>query len=288
MFIEKLNELYQANVPFVSVTMVDVIGSAPQDRGAKMLVTKDGLYFGTVGGGKVEKKAIEEARRLLEDADAEQSSHFVQWSLTRDLGMTCGGGVKLFFETYRVNTWKIVIFGAGHCANALVNLLINLDCLITCIDPRQEWLDKLPASPKLIKIQSADMPSEVAKLNQHSFVILMSMGHSTDKPVLLEILRTRKFPYIGIIGSKAKAVRLKKDVIESGLPAELQAAYHCPIGLAIGSNHPWEIAVSIAAQLIEERDRIRSLESELKPNDELTEATSRDKIQRRLMKPALG
>ena len=61
-FIEKLNELYQSNVPFVSVTVVDVIGSAPQNQGAKMLVTYDGLHFGTVGGGKLEKKAIEEAR----------------------------------------------------------------------------------------------------------------------------------------------------------------------------------------------------------------------------------
>jgi xanthine dehydrogenase accessory factor len=278
MFIEKLNELYQANVPFVSVTMVDVIGSAPQDCGAKMLVTKEGLYFGTVGGGKVEKKAIEEALRLLLDTNAEKSAHFVQWSLTRDVGMTCGGGVKLFFETYRVNTWKIVVFGAGHVANALINLLINLDCQITCVDPRQEWLGKLPTSPKLVKILAAEMPLEVAKLNKHSFVILMSMGHSTDKPILLEILRTRKFPYVGVIGSKAKAVRLKKDVIEAGLSAELNACYRCPIGLAIGSNHPWEIAVSVAAQLIEERDRIRGLESnqeqELEPNLELKLAPS--------------
>jgi len=256
MFIEKLSELYQAKVPFVSVTIVNVIGSAPQDQGAKMLVTRDGLYFGTVGGGKVEKKAIEEALRLLQDVRAEQSAHFVQWSLTRDVGMTCGGGVKLFFETYNVNIWEIVVFGAGHVANALINLLVNFDCQITCIDPRQEWLDKLPDSTKLVKILSPEMPSEVANLKEDSFVVLMSMGHSTDKPVLLEILRTRKFPYVGVIGSKAKAVRLKKDVIEAGLSPELNSTYHCPIGLAIGSNHPWEIAVSVVAQLIAERDRI--------------------------------
>jgi len=257
-FIEKLNELYQTNVPFVSVTVVDVIGSAPQNQGAKMLVTQDGLHFGTVGGGKLEKKAIDEALRLLAEKNAEQSVHFVQWSLTRDIGMTCGGGVKLFFETYRVNAWKVVVFGAGHVGNALINLLINLDCQVTCIDPRQEWLDKLPVTPKLTKLLAADMPTEVAKLDENSFVILMSMGHTTDKPILLEILRTRKFPYLGVIGSKAKAVRLRKDVIEAGLPTEHLTAYHCPIGLDIGSNHPWEIAVSVVAQLIQERDRVRS------------------------------
>lgn len=257
-FFEKLNELYQANLPFVSVTIVDVIGSAPQNRGAKMLVTEDGLHFGTVGGGKLEKKAIEEAQRLLKEKNPEEASHFVQWSLTRDIGMTCGGGVKLYFETYRVNAWKIVVFGAGHVANALVNLLVNLDCQITAIDPRQEWLDKLPGSPKLSRILSSDMPAEVEQLDEHSFVILMTMGHTTDKPILLEILKRKRFPYLGVIGSKAKAVQLKKDVIEAGLPEECQTAFFCPIGLDIGSNNPWEIAVSVAAQLIAERDRIRT------------------------------
>ncbi len=254
-FIDKLNELYQSGLPFVAVTVVDVIGSAPQNRGAKMLVTADGLHFGTVGGGKLEKKAIEEALKLLGNRTADQNVHFVQWSLTRDVGMTCGGGVKLFFETYRVNTWRIVVFGAGHVSNALVSLLSNLDCQILCIDPRQEWLNKLPESPKLTRVCSADMPGEVSKLDENSFVILMTMGHTTDKPILLEILKTRKFPYVGVIGSRAKAVRLKKDVAEAGLPESLLSTYRCPIGLSIGSNHPWEIAVSVVAQLIEERDK---------------------------------
>ncbi|HEY9871105.1 MAG TPA: xanthine dehydrogenase accessory protein XdhC [Candidatus Obscuribacterales bacterium] len=257
-FYDKLSELAVANVPFVSVILVDVIGSAPQDRGAKMLVTKDGLYFGTVGGGKIEKKAIEEAQRLLAAADPSQRTHFVQWSLTRDIGMTCGGGVKLYFEVFNLNTWDIVVFGAGHVAQSLIGLLLGLDCRITCIDPRQEWLERLPQSPKLKTVLATDMPSEVKNLPEDAFVILMTMGHTTDKPILLEILRTRKFPYVGVIGSKAKAVRLKKDVIEAGLPAELQSAFYCPIGLDIGSNHPQEIAVSVAAQLIQLRDHLRT------------------------------
>lgn len=219
-----------------------------------MLVTQQGLHYGTVGGGKIEKKAIDEALRLLNDPHPQSSAHFVQWSLTRDVGMTCGGGVKLFFETYIVNDWQIAIFGAGHVANALVSCLVNLDCRIRCIDPRPEWLAKLPESPKLTKIVAAEMPSEVAKLPDRAFVVLMSMGHTTDKPILLEILKTRQFPYVGVIGSKAKAVRLKKDIVEAGLPDHKQNEYICPIGLDIGSNHPYEIAISITAQLIQQRD----------------------------------
>ncbi|HEX7807256.1 MAG TPA: XdhC family protein, partial [Thermoanaerobaculia bacterium] len=86
-----------------------------------------------------------------------------------------------------------------------------------------------------------------------SFVVLMTMGHTTDKPILLEILRTRTFPYLGVIGSNAKAKRLRQDIAAAGLPDELQRAFFCPVGLEIGSNHPQEIAVSIAAQMLQIR-----------------------------------
>lgn len=252
----RVSELLINQTPFVSVILVDTAGSVPQDAGRKMLVTQNGLHFGTVGGGKVEARAIEEAKRLLLEAPEGKHTHFVNWSLNRDVGMTCGGSVKLYFETHNVNVWNITIFGAGHIANALLTVLTQLECRITCIDPRQDWLDKLPASPKLSKKLVTDMPAEVANIPADSFVALMTMGHSSDKPILLEIFRSgRKFPYLGVIGSAAKAARLYKDIQDAGLPEELRDSFHCPMGLELGTNHPFEIAISMAAQLIQERDR---------------------------------
>jgi len=66
-FFEALNELMAAETPLVTVTVVDTTGSVPQDRGAKMIVTREGLQFGTVGGGKVETRAIAEAQRMLRE-----------------------------------------------------------------------------------------------------------------------------------------------------------------------------------------------------------------------------
>jgi xanthine dehydrogenase accessory factor len=258
-YYEKLTDLLRSNVPFVSVIVVDTGGSVPQDSGTKMLVTEDGLHYGTVGGGKVEKRAIDEAQQLLADKGLGQTTKFVNWSLNKDIGMTCGGHVKLYFETYNVKTWRIVIFGAGHIANTLINMLSDLECRITCIDPRQEWLDKLPNSPRLTKILSVDMPAEVKNLDDDSFVLLMTMGHSTDKPILLEILKSnRQFPYLGVIGSDAKAARLKADIAEAGLPPSCNDRFLCPIGLDIGTNHLQEIAISISAQLLQVRDRVRT------------------------------
>jgi len=259
-FFEALNELMAEETPLVTVTVVDTVGSVPQDRGAKMIVTREGLRFGTVGGGKVETKAIAEAQAML-NGEVAENIRFAQWNLAKDVGMTCGGIVKLYFESHNARRWRIVIFGAGHVANALINLLIHFDCAITCIDPREEWLAKLPSSPKLRTIHTDDMPSLVKTLPDDAFVILMSMGHTTDKPVLLEILRTRTFPYLGVIGSDAKANILRRDIAEAGLPEEAQRAFHCPIGIEIGTNHPYEIALSVIAQLVETRDALRTSRS---------------------------
>jgi len=251
---EQLNELLFSNIPFVMVTIVDVVGSSPQDVGSKMLVTKEGLHAGTVGGGKLEFKALNEAKTLLENKQLTTS--FVAWNLKQDVGMTCGGIVRLYFEVFHSKTWKIAVFGAGHVANALIPLLLSLDCQIRCLDTRQVWLDKLPKSSKLLLMHSQDMVSEVKHIDPDTFVLLMTMGHSTDLPILLEILRTKQFPYLGVIGSKAKAARIKKDIEEVNLPSSCKNAFYCPIGLDIGNNHPQEIAISVAAQLIQVRDQV--------------------------------
>jgi len=255
-FFDKLIELMEGGTPFVSVTLVHAAGSTPQDRGSKMLVTAGGLYFGTVGGGRAEHTAIEKAKEMLANPSLGRTA-FLEWNLQRDLKMVCGGEVKVFFEAFNDLPWRITIFGAGHVANALVRLLLTLDCHITCYDGRSEWLAKLPESPKLKKILSADLAGEVKNVPEGSFVALMTMGHATDKPILAEILKTRSFPYIGVIGSQSKASELRKFLVnDAALSEEACRRFVCPIGLPIGSNHPGEIAVSIAAQFIAERDRL--------------------------------
>lgn len=272
-FFDKLGSLIDDNQPFVQVTVVETNGSVPQHAGSKMLVTKDGLYYGTVGGGKVEKKAIEEALVLLNDetklaakskresSTNASSTKLVEWSLTKDIGMTCGGSVKFYFEVQNVGTWNIVVFGAGHVGSALVSLLAKLDAKVTCIDSRKEWLDKVIDSNRVKKVLSQNLPKEVENIPDNAFVVLVTMGHTTDKPILIEILKgwgRRQFPYIGVIGSKAKAQRLKKDIEEAGLPDSHKELFYCPMGLTIGNNHPQEIALSIAAQLLELRDKGRN------------------------------
>lgn len=253
-YMQRYMELCDSGTPFVSVTMVQAVGSTPQDAGSKMLVTGKGLLYGTVGGGRIEAKAIDHALAMLKD-DKDNGSYtdFVEWNLQKDVGMTCGGTVKLYFESTNHRPWRIVIFGAGHVTQALVRLLATLPCRVTCIDPRADWLNKLPDSPNVEAILTDDPPGQVAGLADDAFVVCMTRGHKSDLPVLAELFeQERVFPYLGVIGSKSKAAVLRRELTEAGIPKDRQI-FHCPLGLPVGTNHPGEIAVSIAAQLLEAR-----------------------------------
>ena len=203
-FIERLAELSRSGEPFVSVTLVDAVGSTPQDAGTKMLVDAGGRVFGTVGGGRVEAQAIDFARQMLADRQS-PPTRFVEWNLQRDVGMTCGGVVRLYFEAYNYRTWRIVIFGAGHVAQSLVRCLVEMECHVVCVDSRLEWLARLPASDKLTIVELAEPSDYVPQTSGDDFVLCMTMGHRTDRPILEAILRQDELPaYLGVIGSRAK------------------------------------------------------------------------------------
>src|SRR5437773_7098692 len=117
---EQLIALEREGTAFVLVVLVESLGSTPQDTGAKMIVTAAGRHAGTVGGGRVEARAIEFAQELLQGNGAGAEPKFVSWTLKTDIGMTCGGSVKIYFEPHAgaAGSWPVAIFGAGHVAQA--------------------------------------------------------------------------------------------------------------------------------------------------------------------------
>ncbi len=252
-FNEALSTRLRRGEPFVVVTIVDCHGSAPASVGCKMIVNQAGLDFGTVGGGRIEARAIDEAINLVASA---QPSAFVDWSLKADVGMTCGGRVKLYFELVNAAPWSIVIFGAGHVTQALAPILDTISCRVTVVDPREQWIKRLPAS--ITAIVEPEPAAHVASVQEDSFILCMTKGHSADLPVLRKIYELdRTFPFVGVIGSDAKAAVLRKELRSVGIDAS-RLTFHCPVGLIqdgkpIGNHDPAEIAISIVAQLLSER-----------------------------------
>ena len=252
---EKLNQSGQS---YVLVTMVEAKGSVPQVVGAKMLVDlscESSPLMGTIGGGRSEKEGILYAKKLLQSGEAK--SELIHWNLKADMEMACGGEVKLFFEVHSPNQWNIAIFGAGHICQSLTRMMSDLDCHLYCIDSRKEWIEKLPKHSRITAIQADHIEKEVKVLPRDTFFLVMTHGHLFDFPVVEEILKTRDPSYLGVIGSRSKSHILLDQLHKVGIGEEKTKKIFSPVGLPIGNNTPSEISISIAAQLLEQRDLIQ-------------------------------
>jgi xanthine dehydrogenase accessory factor len=254
-FLSSLKDAMDNYSSVMVVTLVAVKGSGPAYPGARMIVGEGGRVWGTVGGGKVEVKAILQAMSYLQDMVLKQQTmQICEWNLQRDVGMTCGGQVTFLFELYRKQPLQhVAVFGAGHVAQSVVPLLLTARFGVSCFDSRQEWLDQLPNHPALQKTQTLNLAEQVAPLDESNFVVIMTMGHQTDLPILDAALK-RKFPYIGNIGSLQKAKILKNDLKNLGHSQEQLNRFHCPIGVPLGARTPLEIAFSVVAQIIQQKN----------------------------------
>ncbi len=259
-YFEKAAELTAKKESFAIATLVEVRGHAPQDPGAKIIVTKDGLFAGTIGGGKVEANAIQLCRDFLagKPLSIKERIFTKTWNLQRDVGMSCGGEVEILFEFFFYRPWSVIVFGAGHVSQSLIPLLLTLDCELTCLDSRQEWLDKLPAeNSKFRKMLAPDLTAPVKEglLPEDGYYVVVTPGHITDLPVVQAIFKRGLPPYVGVIGSKVKSIRLRNELRQDQIEPEKVERLKCPMGKNYGTNSPSEISISIAADLLEEREK---------------------------------
>ena len=244
----------KAQQAHVTITLIQVDGHVPQMLGAKALVGTGGLLWGTVGGGKIEARAIDLAQKIL--AGEEEGPILQRWDLQRDLGMTCGGAAALLFEVWRPNTWNVIIYGAGHVGQATARLFSTLSCNLKVVDHRPDLLELIPASSQRIHVALDGYPQQVTASPGGAMHLIMTRGHATDLPVLEAVLRRGDASYVGVIGSRVKGRALRAALLERGFSDTQTRGFHTPMGLPLGTSQPAEIAVSIAAQVLQARDQM--------------------------------
>ncbi len=246
---EKIIALQRQGIDSVVITIASARGSVPGEMGAKALVTAQELVAGNLGGGKIEAKAISHAQEILRGTEA---CSLQLWNLQRDVGMTCGGEMGLLFEKITAAPpWHLAIFGAGHVSQALVPVLATLACQIDVFDVRPAWLAKFPPLENVALHHVLNFEDGVARLTDSTFLLAITQGHSTDRPVLRDALkRFPSLPFIGVIGSASKRAVLLNELKQDGISARQLEKIICPLGLPIGRNDPAEIAISITAQLL--------------------------------------
>ena len=271
-FIQILCDLHQRNIAFCTATIVDKRGSIPQVVGARAVFTNQGRIAGTVGGGRLELQCLTTASELL-SAPQIEPTRLRTWNLRKDIGMTCAGEVTVFFDVQRPDfDWQIVVFGAGHVSQTLCRLLVELDCRVTCVDTRQDWLDRLPTHQKLTRRLVESYVDGVCEIPDRATVVIMTKGHSFDVPILRGI-ETSGTPlaYLGAIGSKSKAAVLKRDLLNAGASAQFVDTVICPMGDKIGNNTPAEISFGIISQIL--RQRTKDIAAQ--PDSATTESASK-------------
>lgn len=243
MIIDILKETLDKNISVAQVTITKDNGSSPRGVGSTMLVGEHGLITGTIGGGAVELRAIEDARRLLN----EKKSMSIHYPLEA-LNMTCGGDIEVFIHVYPVKE-EVLILGAGHICQSLVPVLMGMNYHVIVIDHREGIFDQ----PVFREITCINEPIKegLKKVEFHKRmnVVIVTHGHEFDTASLRYAI-TQPHRYIGMIGSQNKLKGCFDKLINEGIPKKQLESVYAPIGLNTGGETPAEIAVSIASEIL--------------------------------------
>ncbi len=228
-------------------TVIGVDGSAPRAAGARMVVWPDGRIVGTVGGGNFEHQVILAAVETLRTGVPRR------WSvhLTRDLGMCCGGAMDVYIEPVEVEE-NLVIYGAGHVAQATAAVAHTLGFRVTVVDEREDLAtpERFPDARCLVSDPVAHATALVP--DHRTYILITTHAHALDQ-ALLQALITGDWAWLGLIGSRAKLAKFFVRLRAAGVDEALFGRVSGPVGLDIGAETPAEIAVSIAAELVRVR-----------------------------------
>lgn len=244
--LKEIERIRQVGEQAALCIIVHTKGSTPRKVGAKMIVKEDSRIVGTVGGGNLEKKVIEQALKQIEKKEAKLFKH----DLLHQHNMCCGGSVEVYIEPIKKMN-KLYIFGAGHTGNALANYAHLLDFDIYVIDDRKEYIDtiNIEGVNKLNLDYKKVLPT--LPFDEQTYITIMTYEHSIDRDILSYCIK-QPYAYLGMIGSKRKIELTKKMFTEGKIASKKELEkVDMPMGLNIKAEGPEEIALSIVAKLIE-------------------------------------
>lgn len=237
--------------PVALATVVRARGSVPRHSGAKMLVYSDGRIQGTIGGGEMESRVVQEALAALADG----RTRFIPYALVDpaqgDPGV-CGGEMEIFVEPY-LPPATVFIVGCGHVGQAVAHLAHWLGFRVVVTDDRAELANAavIPQADVYLPGSIADA-LEASPITVKTYVILVTRNINVDRAALNRLLQTPA-AYIGVMGSKRRWTETQKLLLADGITEADLARIHSPIGLELQAETPEEIAVSILAEIIQLR-----------------------------------
>ena len=195
---------------------------------------------------------IFEFNKLLSDDFQNYKKEIEEYSSLNKNGII--DGTQIFVQNH-TRQIEVIIIGAVHIAQYLLDLLKNLDFVVTIIDPRKYFIseERFPN----IKIINEWPEKAFKELQTNSCTALITLTHDPkiDDPALKHALKNNFF-YIGALGSKKTHAKRCQRLKENGFSDEEIASIHGPIGIKLGGKSSPEIALSIVSQLVLESNKL--------------------------------
>jgi xanthine dehydrogenase accessory factor len=214
-----------------------------------MLVFADGRTVGTIGGGCYENDAFWKAREAIVSGRGTLLHFDLNDDFAQENGLVCGGQMDVHIDPLAPAP-QLYIIGAGHVGWHVAQLARTAGFRTHIVDDREKFSnrERFPDADEVVAAPIAEWLRE-AVLPAGAFAVIVTRGHQADLDAL-RALATRELKYLGLIGSRAKIVRISQALVAEGMdPATLERV-HAPIGLDIGAVTPAEIAISIVAELV--------------------------------------
>ena len=246
--LQELLAAQEAGEAVVLATVVKARGSVPRHAGTKMVVYENGRISGTIGGGEMESRVIEEAKAALVDGQTRLVPYALVDPKSGDPGV-CGGEMEIYLEPY-LPPATVLVIGCGHVGRAVADLAHWLGYRVAVTDDREELV-----TAEFIPNADIYLPGSIEnalaqhKVTRNTYITVVTRNVMVDRELLPHLVKTPA-PFIGVMGSKRRWQTTRKMLLEDGVSEADLARFHSPLGLELNAESPAEIAVSIMAEII--------------------------------------
>ncbi|MBN2695124.1 XdhC family protein [bacterium] len=243
----EITRLIATGHTFAVATIVDATPGTPGRTGFKLVYLENGETKGTVGGGELEYKIIS----VCAEAMKTKESQYVEFNLAEDLGMACGGEVRVFVE-YFAPIKTAYLFGAGHMGRSLSPMLKSIGFKVVVVDNRPEYAipEEIPSADSVLCTDYLTF-AESFEPNESDSVVIFTYGHQYDYDIInIVCKRGIKLKYVGLIGSKSKVKLLLSKIKDFNYVNSIVDSVYSPVGLNIATRTTPEIALAIAAEML--------------------------------------
>ncbi|MBC7623320.1 MAG: XdhC family protein [Aeromicrobium sp.] len=248
----------------------DLVSRRDDFSGAKPILERYGITsedarrFGLPCGGELEvviESALDDARLGELFSKIAAGEVFVrtldlvtgQWRFHPASDSDTTGRTEQAFACIHGPRWRLLIIGASEIARYLAEVAATLDFQVSVCDPREEYRSIWRVAGTTFLDGMPDDAVIAFKPDPHTVIVAVSHDPKLDDMALMEALKTTAF-YVGAVGSSKTSRERRKRLLDFDVSPAQVAKLHGPVGLAIGSRTPPEIAIAILAELVAARN----------------------------------